>query len=153
DNIAEAFPTRLPPLRADLPTLVVGKLKGDGDLSCSLEGTVAGREVRVQVKEEAPVAEADNFFLAGLVKQWQEHKDRPALMQADRALAHAYQKNLLARAELIAQGDWALDQNQFAAAEKLFDRACDLDPDSIEARSGKEAVGLLRQGKVTKEQL
>src|SRR5262249_32351245 len=45
-EVVEAFPPRLPPLRSDSPTLVVGKIKPGATLNYTLAGTVAGKEVK-----------------------------------------------------------------------------------------------------------
>ena len=152
-DVPEVFPTRLPPLRPDAPTLMVGRIQAGGNLACTLVGTVNGREVKVEAKEKLVPSEADNFFLAGIFRQWRERKDRPALLKADRSLASALEQNLLAREELIAQAEWALEKNELAAALQLYDRAQQLDPHSVDARAGKLIVGQLKDGKITKDQL
>ena len=46
-NEVDLLPGKLPPLRADRATLVVGKLKGDAaNLTCKIEGTVADLHLR-----------------------------------------------------------------------------------------------------------
>src|SRR5439155_19824617 len=76
--VAEAYPMRMPPLRADAPTLIVGRLnKGAERVGLTVGGTVAGQEKRVDAVELVPTDEADNFFLAGMLNQWSEAKDRP----------------------------------------------------------------------------
>ena len=42
ETVAEFYPAKLPPLRSDTPTLVVGRLKGAKSLSFDVQGTVAG---------------------------------------------------------------------------------------------------------------
>jgi tetratricopeptide (TPR) repeat protein len=134
---SEVYPTRLPPLRADAPTLVMGKLQdGTKSFSYRIEGSVAGKNTVVQAAPGVPAADPENFFLAGMVNQWREQKDRPALMQADRALAYAAERNQMARAELVAKAEMALDQGLYAAAAKLYKQAQQVDPTSIDARNG-----------------
>src|SRR5204863_9975428 len=99
-EVTQFSPTRLPPLRADAPTLVVGKIGPGRVLAYTVEGTVAGRKVRVAMSEAVSEPELDNFFLVGMVNQWKDAQDQPALMQADRALAFAQEMNQIARAEL-----------------------------------------------------
>src|SRR5205085_903797 len=84
---AEAFPTSLPPLRADAPTLIVGKLKENKAITYTLEGTVAGQDVRLEPTTAITDSEADNFFLVSMVEQWRKAPDQPALFPAARALS------------------------------------------------------------------
>ena len=97
-RVSERFPSRLPPLRPDAPTLVVGQMEAGEKLQYSVTGTIAGKEVRVEESSPVAGAELDNFFLVGMLEQWKNAKDQPALMQADRALAYAQEINQLARA-------------------------------------------------------
>jgi tetratricopeptide (TPR) repeat protein len=155
-----------------VPTLVVGKLNKagarfittnptrDGDrivpskpgdpFAYTLTGKVAGNEVTVPVSEKkAPRADEDNFFLVDMVEQWKQAKDRPALLQADRALAYAFEHNQLARADLVAQGEWAVEKNKFDVAQRLFRQALKADPTSARAKAGLKLVEDLRAGKKT----
>src|SRR5207248_9209862 len=137
---ADVFPTQLPPLRGDAPTLVVGRTKAAGPLAYTIEGSVAGKAGRISKQEELPEAELDNFFLASMLKQWQSAKDQPALTRADRALAFAFEHNQLKRADLLTQAEWALSEDKLDAAAKLFNEACDLDPNDVEAKAGTDLV-------------
>lgn len=151
--VAQNFPTRLPPLRPDAPTLVIGQAGEGTTVGYTIEGTIAGREARVEKAEALPEPEFDNFFLVGMVEQWKSAKDQPALMQSDRALAFAQEINQIARADLLTQAEAALATDQFDAASRLFGQAKGLDPNDAEAQGGLRVVALLRDGKLTKEQL
>src|SRR5581483_8800887 len=96
--VVEAYPARLPPLRSDVPTLVVGKLKPGKVLAYTVAGEVDGRPMRYEASPAVPRPEPDHFFLVTTVAQWRAAKDRPALMPADRALAFAFEQNQMARA-------------------------------------------------------
>src|SRR5262249_36817522 len=96
DAVAEVLPAKLPPRRADAATLVVGRLKGGNELSYTVRGSVGGKLVVVTATEKLPAPEADNFFLVSMVTQWRNAKDQAALIRGDRALAHAYEQNMLA---------------------------------------------------------
>jgi len=153
-DVLEVLPANLPPLRTDVPTLVVGRIKEKGKLSCSITGIVnRSREVKLELTEELPGSEPDNFFLATMLQQWRQRKEQPAILQADRALAFTYEHNVLAREELLAQADMALEKNELAAAQKLYEQALQLDPDSVDAKSGQFIVRRIRDGKLTREDL
>jgi len=85
-DVVEAYPCKLPPLRTDVPTLMVAKIKPNGKLALAVEGTVADKDAKFEWSEPVPEAGLENYFLAGMFLQWKESKDRPAKLQADRAL-------------------------------------------------------------------
>ncbi len=149
-EVAEAFPTKLPPLRPDVPTLVVGKLtKAGARFDYTLTGKVNDNAVTVQVSEKVPQPEVENYFLVNMVGQWRAQKDRPSLLQADRALAFAFERNQLTRADLVAQAEWAMEKNKFDIAQRLFKQAIKADPTSGRAKAGLKLVEDLRDGKKT----
>ncbi len=153
-EITDSLPSKLPPLRGDAPTLLIGHAKAIEKFTYTVKGTVDGQAVSVKSAElKVPAADIDNFFLAAMHKQWQTAKEQPALIRADRALAFALEHHQLARADLIAQGQFALDENRFDIAAALFAQARDLDPTSGEAAALADLVQKLRDGKITKEQL
>jgi tetratricopeptide (TPR) repeat protein len=143
-EVTQAFPTNLPPLRADAPTLVVGRIQAGNKVTYTLEGTCAGRDVHLEAADPLSEPEPDNFFLVGIVEQWKNGKDQPALTRADRALAYAYEQANLARAEILAQAEWALGEKNFEAAKDLFDQAKKLDPQDVEAEAGLRIVQKLK---------
>jgi hypothetical protein len=152
-EVAESFPGKVPPLRGDMPTLVVGRLRGGDTIGYSVTGTVAGREQTCQKDEKVPEPEMENFYLATMLDQWRADKDAPALIRADRALAYASETGQLARADLVAQAEWALGEDKWDVAEKLFEQAQKLDPANSESSAGLDVVKQLRTGKINKEQL
>ncbi|HZT82485.1 MAG TPA: VWA domain-containing protein, partial [Gemmataceae bacterium] len=149
----EFYPTRLPPLRGDAATLVVG-VAGDGkELAWTVRGKVAGKEVVVRGSQALPEAELDNYFLKGVVSQWRAARDRPALLPAPRALGAAYEQTRLAKLEYVAQAELALGNSRPDVAHELFRRALEVDPDDAEARAGKSIAEKLQDGRLRREQL
>jgi hypothetical protein len=149
DVVAEVFPTKLPPVRSDVPTLVAGRLKGGAELSYTVRGTVAGKPAVVTATEKLPAPEADNFFLVSMVTQWRNAKDQPALIQASRALAHSYEQNMLALRELSAQAQLALQDRKYDQAKTLFEHGLQLNPTDPEAKAGIGIVEKLKDGRLT----
>jgi hypothetical protein len=152
-EVADVIPTVLPPLRGDAPTLVAGRVASGQTITYSVEGTVAGREVRIQGSEAIPEPEPDNFFLLSMIEQWKNSKDQPALSRADRTLAYSYQQGQLARTGLLDEAEWALGQNKLEAAQALFQQVKKLDPQDVEADAGLKLVDKLKAGTLKKEQL
>jgi hypothetical protein len=153
-KVAEVMPAKLPPLRPDVPTLVVGKFAGapakdETRFDYTLTGKVDGENTRIAVAEKMPKPDDDNYFLINMIDQWKAQKDRPALLQADRALAFAFENNQLARADLVAQAEWALEKKKLDAAQQLYQQALKADPTSERAKAGLKLVEDLRSGKKT----
>ena len=152
-EVSEVYPSKLPPLRSDTPTLVVGKIEAGKTLEYKLEGKQLGKEVSLSVSEAIPVSEPENYFLLQVVQQWKNVKDTPALIQADRALAFAAEQNQVAVSDLKDKAQWALREDKFDAASRLFNQALELDPQDGEAKNGSKMVQKLRDGKLTLEQI
>ncbi len=86
-SVVQHFPKNLPPLRADAPTLVVGRAVPEiKTIAYGLSGTVAGRAdpVTLDAVEKVSAPELDNYFLASMVNQWEKAQAQPALIRADR---------------------------------------------------------------------
>ena len=89
------------------------------------------------------------------MEQWSQagSKAAPALIRADRALAYAFQQTLLTQEEYITQAHWALAEDKFDVAEKLFGLAEKVNPYDGEAAKGLAVVKKLRDGTLTAKHL
>jgi tetratricopeptide (TPR) repeat protein len=152
-KVVEVLPAKLPPLRPDVPTLVVGRFAGEPAkdevrFDYTLTGKVNGEAIGpITVSQKMSAPDDDNYFLVNMLDQWKTQKDRPALLQADRALDYAFDSNQLARADLVAQAEWALEKKQIDAAAQLYQRALQADPTSARAKAGIKLVEELHSGK------
>ena len=152
----EVMPTRLPPLRGDAGTLVVGKLPAGAASVCLQRRRARFPERRSASRrlKPCPAPEVENFFLVEIAGQWRNQKDQPALLQADRALAFAAEQHELAREDLLAKAYWALDEDKIDPAFKLFEQACRIRSRVARRRKPAWTSSLqIRDGKLTKEQL
>ncbi|OWK44483.1 hypothetical protein [Fimbriiglobus ruber] len=148
---AETYPTRLPPLRADRATLVVGKLKGlPQTVSARIDGRVAGVRVTVDLSERLPTADADHYFLNAILDQWRAApvKDAPALLAADRTLVMASEQFRMFRDEFNIHAVWAIGADRLDHAEKYFEAAAKIDPQSTEAKAGLKIVARIKAGEL-----
>ena len=155
-EVAEAFPSRLPPLRSDRATLVLGTLTTDAPaVTATVVGRVGERKVTVDLAERLPASEADNFFLYAMHDQWKTaaDTDAPALLTADRSLAMASEQYRLFRDEFVAQGVWAIKADKLDHAEKLFQAAAKVDPESSVATACVKVVHRMRTGDLSRERL
>jgi hypothetical protein len=132
DDVGEVYPTKLPPLRSDKSTLVLGKLARPTATSVSLKlnGLVAGRRVELELTNPLPAPQSDHYFLNLMLSQWREapHKDAPAMLQSDRALALASTQVKLYRDEFLVQATWAITLDRWEDATRLYQAAQKIDP-------------------------
>ena len=106
-----------------------------------------------QLAYDLPKHEDDHYFLVSIFTQWKNAPQQQAMIQADRALVFAYQKNRLGHQELLEAAAMARSLDKLEAAEKLYKRAHALVPHDLEAKMGLEVVAKLRSGELTKQQL
>jgi hypothetical protein len=155
-NVTEAFPAKLPPMRTDRATLVIGTVKGDTTtVNLTIDGRVNGNRTPVELTQALPAAQDDHYFLHAMSEQWRtaETKDTPAVLPADRALAMAAEQFRLFRDEFLTQAVWAISTDRIDHAEKLYQAASKIDPTDAEAASGLKVVAKMRAGQLTREQI
>lgn len=156
DEVAESYPTKLPPLRADRSTLVMGKLaKPAAAVTLTVNAIVNKKAVALNLTQPLPASQIEHFFLNLMVNQWKNapHKDAPAMLASDRALALASTQVKLYRDEFLTQAVWAISVDRFDEAEKLYAAAIKVDPTDREAAQGAALVAKIRAGKLTKADL
>jgi tetratricopeptide (TPR) repeat protein len=152
-GVTEHYPARLPPLRPDAPTLIVGRMKQAKELAVRVTGNVVGRPVTVNVTEKVNDPEVDNFFLVGMAEQWKKARDQHATIRADRALVAAYEQNRLDRMDALATAQAALQQDALKEAKRWYERARQLAPNDVEAEAGLKIVANLQSGRLTRQDL
>ena len=156
EEVAESYPTKLPPLRTDRTTLVMGKLaKPAATVNVNVKGLLNGKELALNFTQPLPVPQVEHFFLNLMIHQWRNapHKDAPAMLQSDRALALASTQVKLYKNEFLTQAVWAVSMDRLDEAEKLYNAALKVDPTDKEASSGSAIVAKMKAGKLTKAQL
>src|SRR5262249_31608266 len=153
-EFTEFYPDQLPPLRADAPTLIAGRMKPAKTLTYQLEGTVPGKVDPVSLKVEEKVhEELDNYFLINMARQWKNAKNQPALLRGDRALGIAYEQTRIKHENKLEEGWMAIDKKNFDAALRLFEEARQIKPHDKGADTGIKVVSRLRDGSLTLEAL
>ncbi|HSQ54906.1 MAG TPA: vWA domain-containing protein, partial [Gemmata sp.] len=154
DAIGKTLPTKLPPLRADRTTLVMGNMANPaaGDLSLTVNGNVAGREVALNFAEKLPVPRVTNYFMKTMFEQWvaSSYNYAPAMLQSDRALALASTQVKLYKDEFLVQAVWAVTQSYLDDASTLYKAAQKIDPLDPEAAAGLDLIEKLKTGKITR---
>ena len=134
----------------------MGKMaKPAGAVTVAVNGLVNGKPVALNLSHPLPAPLVEHFFLNLMVHQWRNapHKDAPAMLQSDRALALASTQVKLYRDEFLTQAVWAVSVDRLDEAEKLYNAALKVDPTDKEAVSGSSMVARMRAGKLTKAEL
>lgn len=151
-EVADVYPTRLPPLRADRPTLVIGKLANAAEtITLAVSGRVNHRPVEQRFREALTPPRPDHYFLNVMLEQWKStpHKDAPAMLQADRALALASTQVNLYRDEYLTHAVWAIKENKLDVAGQMYEAVKRIDPENPEAAVGLKLVDSLKSGRLT----
>lgn len=154
-EVTEHYPRELPPLRGDVPTLVVGRMKQAANLEYTVTGTVGGlgAPTTLNVSLPVPAPELDNFFLIGMVDQWARAQNQPALLRADRALMFAYNQTKVLHKDLLVGAQLAIERNELDGAARLFAEAKQMSPRDGEADAGLRVLAKLKDGTLTREQI
>jgi tetratricopeptide (TPR) repeat protein len=155
-GMTDVCPAKLPPLRGDQPTLVVGRMKVlPKEIAYTIRGTIEGKVGNVTVQTTEPVHEPnlENYFLVSMIDQWAKAKNRPAILRADRALALAYEQTRLQHLECLEEASLALEENKLVDAARLFRQARTLAPHDNEADAGIKIVDRLKDGSLDKNKI
>jgi tetratricopeptide (TPR) repeat protein len=157
EEVGEVYPARLPPLRADRGTLVIGRLARPTaqQLQLHIDGYVARRAVSQDLSIALSAPQPDHYFLNLMLEQWRSapHKEAPALLQADRALALASTQVQLYREEFLTQAVWAIHLDRYDDAEKLFQTVQRIHPGDGEAAAGLRLISQLKTGQLQRHDL
>src|SRR5262249_49003115 len=152
-SVKQAFPTKLPPLRSDASTLVVGVMApiDAGEFRIKVSGTMlaAPQAANVDVVEEIKAPNLDNYFLHGMFDHWKTAKDRPALPTADRALNLDYGQTRLTRAELQVTAEMAMKDLKFEEAARAFEQVKLMAPHDPEPDGGLRILEKMKAGKLS----
>jgi tetratricopeptide (TPR) repeat protein len=156
-EVGESYPTKLPPLRTDRATLVMGKLaKPDAvAVTATVNGLLNGKEVVLNLNQPLIKPQVEHYFLNLMLSQWRgaPHRDAPAMLQSDRVLALASTQVKLYRDEFLTQAVWAISVDRLDEADKLYTAALKVDPTDKEAISGATMVAKMKAGKLSKAEV
>ncbi|MEI7688161.1 MAG: hypothetical protein WCL32_24415, partial [Planctomycetota bacterium] len=156
-SVKVSYPTKLPPLRSDAPALIVGSMKAidDGAFPIKVVGTPVGASapVTIDVAESIVPPELENFFLLGLVDQWKNAKDRPALLRGDRTLALACGQTKLNRDELLLTAQMAMKDLKLEEAARAFEQVKLMAPHDNEPDAGLRVVAKMKAGNLSPEMM
>ncbi|MBW3597111.1 MAG: hypothetical protein KY475_07530, partial [Planctomycetes bacterium] len=136
----EAYPERLPPLRPDRDTIVLGVLDGEGPQMVSLLGEVNGAKAKAQWTVAPEDAAQDLAFLPKLLETVRRDGGL-TLPTAGSAGLREVGRMMAAHAESLAKmGSRELAGGNAAGAKRFADAALDADPGNPQAKTLEKAA-------------
>ena len=133
---------RLPPLRLERDSILLGRVGGDPSTGkIELIGETTSSSVRIVSTVNVESSHPDFSFLPGLVDQASENRGL-LLASAGSPMLRLTAKMIAARAEeLVRVGEIALKQGNKRGAKAIAEKALQVDPDNTDAQSIQKIVG------------
>ncbi|GAF95281.1 unnamed protein product, partial [marine sediment metagenome] len=133
---------RLPPLRLDRDTILLGTLtKESSDGSLKFSGVTSGSAVSIVADGMMEQSHPDFGFLAGLVKQASDNHGL-TLPTAGSAMLRETARVLSAKSEeLVKAGNLALQQGNRRGAKAVIEKALEADPNNADAVTLERITG------------
>ena len=142
--LATFFPTKLPPLRLDRDSIVIGQSQADAEAGkFVVRGTAAGKEVELMWVVKPEASNPDLGFLPNVIESAKLDAgiSLPALGSAGlRAMSFALADT---STELVKAGQFALKSGETANAKRIAEEALKSDPNNAEAISLLNAANKL----------
>lgn len=140
-EMTEVFPARVPPLRTDRDTILVGTIKGAGDYEVSISGEVGGEKVELKFPVKSEASDEEFSFLPKLVEMARPDQGATLPTVGSEGLREV-QFVIANNAENLSKlGRQALAIGDKAGAEKLAGAALEADPTNELATAVKGAAG------------
>ena len=145
-----AFPTKLPPLRADASSLVVGQMavadSGESPCKFAARRWRANAPVYWQAKLPVPTPELDHFFLLSLFEQWRKAADRPPSSWRSGPGARGRTDEEDQSRGTARRRQLAVKDHRYDDALRAFQQARMLAPHDPEADAGMRLAQKLKKG-------
>ncbi len=139
-SLAEVYPTKMPPLRADRDTVLVGKGSANGEFHVAVKGEVAGQPVNMQWTVEPAKPSDDNAFLVQLVDSAAHDGGYSLPTLGSEGLWEARRVINENAQNLAKMGRQAAASGNAQQAKQLVDAAMQLDPNNSNALVLKHAI-------------
>jgi tetratricopeptide (TPR) repeat protein len=140
ENIAEFYPTVVPPLRSDRDTILIGRLKDRNAHTVSMKAELHGKTVDLSWTTKPEVPNTDFGFLPQLVNTARETKGVGLPTAGSAALRETARVLTLAARNLTNLGTKALQSGDLDQAGNVVESALKRDPNNPEALILKRAV-------------
>jgi von Willebrand factor type A domain len=145
-EMKEVFPKRMPPLRSDRETIVLGTLKGKEPLKVQFDVAGAAGPEKIAMTVSPGASDERNTYLTPLVERARVDGGVTLPLVGSVSLAEARQMMDSGVRNLDRLARQALASGNFDGAEKLIDEALRQDPNDTEALSLKSVVAKRKQG-------
>jgi tetratricopeptide (TPR) repeat protein len=143
---ALVLPTKIPPLRTDVQTLVAGRWNAAEAMRIRIRGDRNGSPAALEWSVAPKPVAVDAEFLGELVELWKSKSAAPALFDAPSTLARARATSAAREQALAAQAKAALAERRLDDAEACYESMLARQPGDLEAEVGLRAVRRLRDG-------
>ncbi len=143
-DILEVLPKRVPPMRADRETVLLGTFKGKGPYNVQITADVAGKPEKMDVAVTPRPSDDNNNYLAALVDRARVDGGITLPLLGTASLAEARQVVGVGVRDLRELARQALAAGNLNSAEKLVGEALRRDPNDTEAQAIKGAVAKRR---------
>ncbi len=142
NGMASIQQDRLPPLRLDRDTIVLGTVTKDAaEGSLQLTGVTSGSNVSIVADGMVEASHPDFAFLPGLVKQATDNRGL-TLPTASSGMLRETARVLSAKSEeLVRAGNLALQQGNRRGAKAVAEKALEADPNNAEALTLERITG------------
>ena len=145
-GVAEVFPKRLPPLRGDRETIVIGILKSKGPLKVELTADTAAGQEKFAFGLPAAVSDDNNNYLVSLVEMARIDGGTTLPLVGAASLSEARRAVGSGVRNLTRLSREALSAGSLDKADRLISEALRRDPNDPEAQAVKSAIAKRREG-------
>ncbi len=133
EQIAEIYPSRVPPLRSDRDSIIVGLLAERGEFDLTIQGEVNGKEVTMTWPVSAEASNVDFAFLPKLVDIARKNAGMTLPTLGSAGLREMARVLTESSHQLSKLGSQAVATGNFAAAKALAKEARFINPNNTEA--------------------
>jgi tetratricopeptide (TPR) repeat protein len=153
-GIASRYPERVPPLRWDRDTILIGSLSAPSiQGSMQLDGTVSGEAKTLEWKLQSEASNPDLAFLGVLVSKSTANGGLLLPTAGSDTLRELGESLMYSSDNLIKEAKFALHIGDYKAAATIAEEALRRSPNNLAALSLLEAAeGLAREGETSSEE-
>lgn len=133
EEIAEIYPNRVPPLRSDRDSIIIGSLTERGEFNLTIDGEINGKQVSMTWPVSAEDSSGEFSFLPKLVKLARSNAGMTLPTLGSSGLREMARVLTVSSHQLTKLGTQAIATGNLAAAKALAKEASFIDPHNPEA--------------------
>ncbi len=139
-SLAEVYPVKTPPLRADRDFVLVGKGSADQQFEVDIKGEVAGKPIDLHWMVQPNKADDDNAYLAQLVDGAKADGGYSLPTLGSEGLSEAHRVINVGAQNLAKLGRQAASSGNVSQAKQFVEAAVRMDPNNSNALVLKHAI-------------